>query len=53
MKLTPPTNMTFGFGIIFGIIGLSLGIFQGISLPLIVVLIGLLFLVVGNLYEKI
>lgn len=53
MRLTPPTNLTFGIGIIFGIAGLGLGLYQGISSALTVALAGLIILAIGNLYEKI
>lgn len=53
MKLTPPTNLTFGLSVLLGIIGLGLGFYSGFSPALVVTLVGLLILAVGNLYEKI
>ncbi len=53
MKLTPPTNVTFGIGVFFGVVSLVLGVFSEFSLSLVLALVGVLILAVGNLYEKI
>jgi len=52
MRLTPPTNMTFGISMVFGLAGLGLGLFQ-VSFGLALALVGLALLAIGNMFEKI
>jgi hypothetical protein len=53
MKLTPPTNLTFGLSGVLGVAGLLVGLSTGFALSTYLLLAGLALLVVGNAYEKI
>ena len=53
MRLTPPTNTTFGLSAVFGVVAVALNLTDGFSASTIVALVGLAVLVVGNVYGKI
>jgi small-conductance mechanosensitive channel len=52
MKLTPPTNVTYGISLLLGVLAIVLGILTGFATSTYLALAGLALLALGNYLEK-